>query len=210
MLREFSQVHWTEVVSGLLFVLLMSEGLRFVVEGAAAAASGAPLQLNYWPRPVLPSMEELPERLLALSLVALNVEFSQRAFLQLRGARAALSAGANAAVRRFQACMALKLFAELGGLALIALRGAPAWGCALAFGGHVAFLLLNSLVVSPTGAVRETPLEARRSIASIDGTLAALSVAAAVVPTYSLLPASLVALFAFVFLFDKFVRKTNH
>ena len=36
MLREFSQVHWTEVVSGLLFVLLMSEALRFAVEGAAA------------------------------------------------------------------------------------------------------------------------------------------------------------------------------
>ena len=210
MLREFSQVHWTEVVSGLLFVLLMSEALRFVVEGAVAASSGAPLQLNYWPRPALPSMEELPERLLALSLVALSVDFSQKAFLQLRGARAALAAGAGAAVRRYQACMALKLAAELGGLALIALRSAPSWGCALAFAGHVAFLLLNSLVVSPSGAVRETSMEARRGIASIDATLAALCVSAALVPAYALLPASLVTLFATVFLFDKFVRKTSH
>jgi len=206
-LREFSQVHWTEVVSGLLFVLLMSEALRFAVEGAAAAATGAPLQLNYWPRPAMPSIEELPERLLALSLVALSIEFSQRAFLQLRGARAALASGAGAAVRRFQACMALKLSAELGGLALIALKGAAGWGCALAFAGHVAFLLLNSLVVSPSGAVREVSLEARRGIASIDGTLAALCVAAALVPAYALLPASLVSLFATVFLFDKFVAK---
>ena len=205
-LRQLGQIRWTEAVSGLAYVLLMSEALRFVVEGAASAA-GAPLQFGYWPHPSLPSAAELPGRLLALSLVALSIDFSQRAVLQLRGASAALASAAAPAsqLRRFQLAVAGKVLAELAGLALIALCDSPAWGCATAFAGHVLFLLFNSLVVSPAGAVREVPADARRSIARIDGALASLCCAAALAPSYALLPSSFVALFAIVFLYQKFV-----
>ena len=212
-LKQFSEVHWTEMIGGCFFVLMMAETLRFVVEGAAA----------------------LPfQRLLAGALVALSVDFSQRAYMQLRGARMALAQGRQ--VRRFQACVAAKASLEVAGLYLAAVKSLGGWGCALALSGHALFHLVNTQSVSFDGAVKEIPQAARRGIASIDAALAGacaraggrlgrdgamatyarfssagLCAASALLNgPYSLAPASLVALFAVVYMFDKYVRKTKH
>jgi hypothetical protein len=146
----------------------------------------------------------LAPKLFAGALLALLFDFGVMAALQLRGARAA--AGAGAAVGRFRALLALKVAAELGGAALIVFRAAGAAGAATALGGHLAFNLLNDVIVAPNGAVRSFPAPARKPLIVTDALLTAVCVAGALtggVP--SLVLGAVFAAFSSVYCFFKYV-----
>jgi hypothetical protein len=146
----------------------------------------------------------LAPKLFAGALLALLFDFGVMAAMQLRGSRAAAAGGA--AVGRFRALLALKVGAELAGAALIVFRAAGAAGAATALGGHLAFNLLNNVIVSADGAVRAFPAPARKPLVVTDALLTAVCAAGALtsgVP--ELVLASLFAAFAGVYCFYKYV-----
>ena len=186
-LAQFASVKWYEMLAGCAYVLLMAEGLRFVVEA---------------PAPLAP-------KLAAGALVGLLFDFSQRAFLQTRGALTAAAAGRN--VLQFQLLCAMKIMLELTGAALVSLKGLGCEGAGIALLGHLVFNLLNDQAVTFGGVVTSFPAEARKPLIVTDALLVATCVGASLArgPVLPVVFAGAFAAFAAVYLFFKFVLNKN-
>ena len=153
-LAEMSAVKWYEVVTAVLYVLLMAEALRYCAEVPAPLAA----------------------KVYAHALLALLFDFALTAAQQVRACAAALRAGGGAAVGRFRLLLTAKLACELGGTALLVLKQAPAAGAALALGGHLLFSSCNTVMVQAGGGTKPVPPPVRRGIATADALLVALCV----------------------------------
>jgi hypothetical protein len=139
----------------------------------------------------------LPNTLMTGALLALLCDFGPQARAQLRGARAAAAAG-SLDVRCYDALLALKVAAELGGAALAAF--APSGGCAgatLVLAGHLAWNGLNDVYIGEYGTVHPSPLEGRLLLVRIDAALTALGLAACAAQAAACPPAALAASAAF-------------
>jgi hypothetical protein len=182
-LAQFSSVKWYEMLAGCAYVLLMAEGLRFCVEAPATLAP----------------------KLAAGALVGLLFDFSQRAFLQTRGALKAAAAGRP--VSQFQLLMAMKIGMELTGAALVSIKGRGCEGAAVALFGHLVFNLLNDQAVTFDGVVTPFPAEARKPLIVTDALLVLACVGASLArgPVLPVVFAGAFAAFAAVYLFFKFV-----
>jgi hypothetical protein len=138
--------------------------------------------------------------------VALLFDFSQMAYLQLRGSRTAAAAGRP--VLRFRLLLALKIAAEIAGAALVALKCRGAEGAALALGGHMVFNLLNNVIVSGNGDVKPFPAQARKPLIVTDALFTGLCVVCTCTDGLpALVCASVFTAFSSVYLFFKFVLK---
>ena len=182
-LAQFSSVRWYEMLAGCAYVLLMAEGLRFCVEAPAPLAS----------------------KLAAGALVGLLFDFSQRAFLQTRGAQKAAAAGRQ--VLRFRLLCAMKIALELGGAALVSIKGLGAEGAAVALFGHLVFNLLNDQAVTFAGVVTPFPAQARKPLIVTDALLVVACVGASLArgPVVPVVFAGVFAAFAAVYLGAKFI-----
>ena len=147
----------------------------------------------------------LSEKLFAGALLALLLDFLLMAWNQMRGSRAAKSAGRP--IGTFRPLLALKVAAELAGTALIVFRGAGAAGATVALGGHLVFNLLNSVAVSAEGVVRDFPRPARKPLIVTDALLTAFCAVGALAPgqTAATCAGGLFAAFAATYCFYKFV-----
>ena len=147
----------------------------------------------------------LSEKLFAGALLALLFDFLLMVWGQMRGSRSAVAAGRP--VGTFRPLLALKIAAELAGAALIVARGAGAAGATVALGGHLAFNLLNGVVVSGEGAVREFPRAARTPLIVTDAALTAFCAVGTLAAgqTAATCAGGVFAAFAATYCFYKFV-----
>lgn len=143
-------------------------------------------------------------KMMAASLVGLMFDFSQRAFVQSRGARLAAAAGRN--VLNFRLLCAMKIVCELSGAALVSLKGRAAEGAALALLGHLVFNFANDLMVSLNGDVATFPAAARKPLIITDAFLVTMCVGAALAQgPVAYVFAGLFTAFSAVYLFFKFI-----
>lgn len=156
LLDEVSQWHWSEGLVGIFFVCLMAESLRFVVEGAATA---------------------LADRIAAGALVALCFDYAIRTLTSLRACRSAAALGVRVGLQRW--LLFGRAAAELGGLALVAFRGAGCIGAALAFAGGAVYAALCGSEATQRGTLRALPPDGRAAAMMRPGVLAITSLLAA-------------------------------